>query len=271
MAALIQVLDLCKTFVDVSEKGEISEKGVMALQDISLEIHDGEFVCIVGPSGCGKTTLLHTIAGLKPYFPPDRGEILLEGQRVRGPGAERGVVFQEYALLPWRNVQANIEFGLKLQGVSPAERAKRSQYYIELIGLQEFREKFPHQLSGGMKQRVAVARALVNNPKILLMDEPFAAVDAQTRMTLQEELNRIYEKEKKTILFVTHSVEEAVFLANRILVLSCRPGKVLEDLPVPLHRPRMWAEVQKQPEFQRLVAYILSLIRRKECLSEGEK
>jgi NitT/TauT family transport system ATP-binding protein len=256
MGTMIEVKGLCKTFTDPSRKE------IAALKDISLEIQEGELVCIVGPSGCGKTTLLHSIAGLKPYFPPEHGKIFLEGQRIKGPGAERGVVFQEYALLPWRNVQENIEFALKLQGIPGPERAKRSDYYINLISLQEFRDKFPHQLSGGMKQRVAVARALVNNPKILLMDEPFAAVDAQTRMTLQEELNRIYEKEKRTILFVTHSVDEAVFLATRIVVLSARPGRILEDIPVHLPRPRLWARIHQQPEFQNLASHLLSLIRK---------
>jgi NitT/TauT family transport system ATP-binding protein len=256
MAAMIEIQGVSKSFSD------ISQNVTAAVEDISLKIQAGEFVCIVGPSGCGKTTLLHSIAGLKPYFPPERGAIFIEGRQVKGPGAERGVVFQEYALLPWRNVQENIEFGLKLRGVTPAERAKRSEYYIHLMGLQEFQGKFPHQLSGGMKQRVAVARALVNNPKVLLMDEPFAAVDAQTRMTLQEELNRIYEQEKNTILFVTHSVEEAVFLSTRIIVLTSRPGRVLDDLPVRIPRPRRWAEMPRDLEFQRLLTYVLSLIRK---------
>ncbi len=256
MPALIEIRDLMKNF-----REDITQKEVMALKDISMDAQEGDFVCIVGPSGCGKTTLLHIIAGLKPYFPPNRGAIYLEGQKIKGPGAERGVVFQEYALLPWRNVQDNIEFGLKLRGIPPQERESRSDYFINLIGLQEFREKFPHQLSGGMKQRVAVARAFVNNPKILLMDEPFAAVDAQTRMTLQEELNRIYEKAKKTILFVTHSVEEAVFLANRIVVLSCRPGMILDDISVNIPRPRSWAKVIHDSAFQDLVSRVLSLIR----------
>jgi len=256
MSAMIAVQGVSKSFSD------ISQNIVWAIQDISLEVQAGEFVCIVGPSGCGKTTLLHIIAGLKPYFPPERGKVFIEDRQVKGPGAERGVVFQEYALLPWRNVQENIEFGLKLGGIGPVERARRSEYYIRLIGLEEFRGKFPHQLSGGMKQRVAVARALVNNPKVLLMDEPFAAVDAQTRMTLQEELNRIYEQEKKTILFVTHSVEEAIFLATRIIVMSARPGRILDDLPVRIPRPRRWADMPKNPEFQRLLTQVLSLIRK---------
>ncbi len=256
MPPLIRIQNLSKIFQDPSKKH------ISALEDISLEVNEGEFLCTVGPSGCGKTTLMNIIAGLKPYFPPDRGEIFLEGEKIKGPGAERGVVFQEYALLPWRNVCANIEFGLKLRGLPPEERKRRSDYYIDLLGLEEFREKFPHQLSGGMKQRVAVARALVVNPKVLLMDEPFAAVDAQTRMTLQEELNRVYEKEKKTIFFITHSVEEAVFLGSRIVVMSRRPGRILEAIPVTLPRPRLWAEIHKHPEFPKLVAHLLSLIRK---------
>jgi NitT/TauT family transport system ATP-binding protein len=253
---MIEVAGLCKTFSDPLHKG------VAALEGVSLEVFEGEFVCIVGPSGCGKTTLLHSIAGLKPYFPPDSGQILIGGEKVKGPGAERGIVFQEYALFPWRDVQENIEFGLKLRGVPREERARRSEYYIHLVGLNEFRKKFPHQLSGGMKQRVAVARALVNNPKVLLMDEPFAVVDAQTRMTLQEELNRIYDNEKKTVIFVTHSVEEAIFLATRIIVMSSRPGRILEDLPVRLPRPRLWAEIGRDPAYQELLSRILSLIRK---------
>ena len=233
---------------------------VLALENISLDVSERDFVALVGPSGCGKSTLLHIIAGLPPYFRPDSGEVQLEGRAVTGPGKERGMVFQEYALLPWETVMKNVAFGLELQGWDKAECCRQAEHYIDLVGLGGFEHKFPHQLSGGMRQRVAVARALCNKPKVLLMDEPFAAVDAQTRMTLQEELTNIWEREHTTVLFVTHSVEEAVFLANRVVVLGKRPGRVIDDKPVNLQRPRVWSTMQNNPEFGKLVQTILARI-----------
>ncbi|MBN1455009.1 MAG: ABC transporter ATP-binding protein [Methanomicrobia archaeon] len=204
-----------------------------ALEDINLEVKPSEFLCIVGPSGCGKTTLLRMIAGLD-Y--PTSGEIILDGTPVEGPSPDRGMVFQEFSLFPWRTVLKNVEFGLKIQGKRDIKRT--AERYIELVGLTGFEHSFPFQLSGGMKQRVAIARALATEPAILLMDEPFGSVDAQTRNLLQEELLEIWKRTKKTILFVTHSVDEAVYLADRVVVMSSRPGRILEVLAVDIERPR---------------------------------
>jgi NitT/TauT family transport system ATP-binding protein len=204
-----------------------------ALENINLEVKPREFLCIVGPSGCGKTTLLRMIAGLD-Y--PTSGEIILDGTPVEGPSPDRGMVFQEFSLFPWRTVLKNVEFGLRIQGKRDIKRT--AMRYIELVGLTGFEHSFPFQLSGGMKQRVAIARALATEPAILLMDEPFGSVDAQTRNVLQEELLEIWKRTKKTILFVTHSVDEAVYLADRVVVMSSRPGRILEVLSVNIERPR---------------------------------
>jgi NitT/TauT family transport system ATP-binding protein len=204
-----------------------------ALEAINLVVKPAEFLCIVGPSGCGKTTLLRMIAGLD-Y--PSSGEIILDGNQVTGPSPDRGMVFQEFSLFPWKTVLKNVEFGLEILEV-PNKR-KIAEEYIELVGLQGFEQSYPYELSGGMKQRVAIARALATNPSILLMDEPFGSVDAQTRNILQEELLEIWARTKKTILFVTHSVDEAVYLGDRILVMSTRPGRIIECMQVTLPRPR---------------------------------
>lgn len=202
---------------------------VNAIASIDLDISEGEFVCILGPSGCGKSTLLYLIAGL---LRPTSGEILVNGDRVTAPGRDRGIVFQEYALLPWKSVRANIALGPKLRGMRREERNALAQEYIDLVGLSGFEEKFPHELSGGMRQRAAVARTLAADPEVVLMDEPFAAVDAHTRMSLQEELVRIWKATGKTILFVTHSVEEAAYLGDRVVVLSRPPSRVQEIVRV---------------------------------------
>jgi NitT/TauT family transport system ATP-binding protein len=206
-----------------------------ALQNINLEIEENEFICFIGPSGCGKTTLLRIIAGLEE---PSGGEILLEGRPIKGPGPERGMVFQEYSLFPWRTVLDNVAFGLELKGISKEERHIKARQYLKMVELERFEERYPHELSGGMKQRVAIARALVNDPKALLMDEPFGALDAQTRNIMQSELLRIWEEEKKTIVFVTHSVDEAIYLADRIVIMSARPGKIKDVIKIDLPRPR---------------------------------
>ncbi len=204
-----------------------------ALENITLEVTPREFLCIVGPSGCGKTTLLRMIAGLD-Y--PTSGEIILDGTPVRGPSPDRGMVFQEFSLFPWRTVLKNVEFGLEIQDKRDIKRT--AERYIELVGLSGFEHSFPFQLSGGMKQRVAIARALATEPAILLMDEPFGSVDAQTRNVLQEELLEIWKRTKKTILFVTHSVDEAVYLADRVVVMSPRPGRIRDIVSVEIERPR---------------------------------
>lgn len=233
---------------------------VEALDSIDLSISRSEFVSIVGASGCGKTTILNTIAGLPPYFPPDRGEVRLDDVPIRGPGAERGMVFQEYALFPWRTVEQNIEYGLRLKGVAPGQRQEICRYYIGLMGLTGFEHVYTHQLSGGMKQRAAIARALAVRPKVLLMDEPFAAVDAQTRMALQEHLSQVWEEERNTVIFVTHHVAEAIFLSNRVIAMTRRPGRIRADLPVRLKRPRVWSEVNTNKAFLELQDTLVRLI-----------
>ncbi|MDR7419725.1 MAG: ABC transporter ATP-binding protein [Armatimonadota bacterium] len=247
------IRDLSKTYFDLYTRQHIA-----AVERVSLEIAPGEFVSILGPSGCGKTTLLNMIAG---FIPPTHGEILLNGRRITGPGPDRGVVFQSFALFPWKTVLDNVGFGLKMRGVPKADRDRIAREYIALVGLAGFESRYPHELSGGMQQRVGVARVLANSPELMLMDEPFASVDAQTRMTLQEELTRIWETQRPTILFVTHDVEEAVFLANRVIVLSARPGRIRETISVDLPRPRAWHRLVEDTDYKALVARVLSLVR----------
>jgi NitT/TauT family transport system ATP-binding protein len=202
---------------------------------------DGEFVCVLGPSGCGKTTLLRIIAGLEE---PTGGTILLNKKEITDPGSDRGMVFQEFGLFPWRTVRKNIEFGIEIRKVEKEERRKISDKYIDLVGLKGFENSHPYELSGGMKQRVGIARALANNPEILLMDEPFGALDAQTRNLMQKELLRIWSETKKTVVFITHSVDEAVFVADRVVVMSARPGKIRYVFNVGWERPRDRASVE---------------------------
>ncbi len=224
-----------------------------ALDDVTLEIKDKEFVCFIGPSGCGKTTLLRIIAGLDT---PTSGEILLDGTKISVPDAKRGMVFQEYSLFPWRTVIDNIAFGLLMQGTKKKKAIKIAEKYLEFVGLEQFKNSFPYELSGGMRQRVAIARALATEPQVLLMDEPFGALDAQTRNTLQHELLEIWGKKNVTILFVTHSMDEAVFLADRIVVMSARPGKIKEIIDVDLPRPRD----RTAPESNALRNHVLKLL-----------
>jgi NitT/TauT family transport system ATP-binding protein len=206
-----------------------------ALQNIDLEIDQGEFVCIVGPSGCGKSTLLHLIAGLDR---PTTGEITVDGSPVNGPGTDRILLFQELGLFPWLTVRQNVEFGLKMAGVSKTERRDRARVFLRMVHLSHFEDHYIHQLSGGMKQRVALARSLAIRPKILLMDEPFAALDAQTRDMLHDELERIWKETSPTIVFVTHNVREAVRLGDRVLLMSFRPGRIKKQFQIDLQRPR---------------------------------
>jgi NitT/TauT family transport system ATP-binding protein len=226
---------------------------VKALADVSLSIRANEFVSIIGPSGCGKTTLLKMIDGLIPY---DSGKILIDGKQVTAPGPDRAVVFQAFALLPWRTVLTNVEFSLELRQVPKEERAKTARDYLKRVGLADFENHYPHELSGGMQQRAGLARALAVNPSILLMDEPFGAVDAQTRQLLQEELLELWQRERKTVIFITHSMDEAVYLSDRVVVMTPRPGKVAEILDVPLPRPRVSEEVRRDAKFVDLTNYI---------------
>jgi NitT/TauT family transport system ATP-binding protein len=196
---------------------------VLALEDVSLSVGNREFVALLGPSGCGKSTLLYLIGG---FLPVETGRIMVEGKDVAGPGPDRGIVFQHFALFPWKTVRGNILYGLERQGMAKAEREQRAMQYIEMVGLSGFEDSYPSQLSGGMKQRTAIARTLAIDPNILLMDEPFGALDAQTRSLMQEELLRIWQRTPKTVIFVTHDVQEAVYLADRVAVMSARPGRI---------------------------------------------
>ena len=227
--------------------------GTEALQKVSFDVEDGEFVCLLGPSGCGKTTLLRIIAGLETLT---SGEITLNGTPITGPDPKRGMVFQQYSLFPWRTILDNITFGLEMQGIKKVEARKQVEKYIDLVGLEQFKNSYPYELSGGMQQRAAIARALANEPEVLLMDEPFGALDAQTRNTLQDELLKIWEHRHVTILFVTHSVDEAVFLSDRIVVMTSRPGRVREIVTVELPRPRC----RTGAEANRLRDYVLKVL-----------
>ncbi len=211
------------------------ERHVTALDDINLSIDTGEFVCLLGPSGCGKTTLLNLIAG---FLLPTSGSILVDGTAITGPGPERGMVFQEYGIFPWFTVAQNIAFGPRMRGASKQEQEEIVNHYVDLVHLKGFEHHYPGELSGGMKQRVSIARSLANGPDMLLMDEPFGALDAMTRETMQEELLRIWEMDKKTCVFVTHSIGEAVYLADRIVILSAHPGRVKDIVSVDLERLR---------------------------------
>jgi NitT/TauT family transport system ATP-binding protein len=238
----------------------------LALADVSLDIEDGEFVCIVGPSGCGKSTVLNLIAGLDK---PTAGVLEKDGKPIEGPGADRGVMFQDYALMPWQTVQDNVGFGLRHgtpgKAFTPEQREQRIRDFVELVGLKGSEKKYPHQLSGGMRQRVALARLLANGPDILLMDEPLGALDAQTRLILQIELLRIWgqtaaREKRKTAVFITHDIEEAVFLADRVVVMSSHPGRVRAVLSIDLPRPRD-ESVRANPRFGQLTEQIWGLIR----------
>jgi NitT/TauT family transport system ATP-binding protein len=230
-----------------------------AVAGIDLDVMANEFLCIVGPSGCGKSTLISAISG---FLKPASGSVTMDGRPISGPGRDRGVVFQEYALLPWKKVIDNVALGLKFRGIPKAERNETARRYLALANLLDAAEKYPHELSGGMKQRAAVARTLANEPEVMLMDEPFAAIDAQTRMTLQEELLRIWQRSKVTVVFVTHSVEEAVFLADRVVVLTPGPGRVKAILHVDIPRhERSWAGLTGNAAYEGLREEVYRLVR----------
>ena len=225
----------------------------IALNGANLDIYDNEFICVVGPSGCGKSTLLNIIAGLHEAT---SGDVLVDGVKVEGTGVDRGVVFQQYALFPWLTVKKNVMFGLNLKkGMTDAEREEIALKYIKMVGLEKFVDSYPKELSGGMKQRVAIARAYAVNPSILLMDEPFGALDAQTRTQLQTELLKTWEEEKKTCFFITHDVEEAILLASRVVVMSARPGRIKEVIDIDIPYPRN-QETKMLPRFTELKNYI---------------
>lgn len=253
----IELDRLCQVYRINTGKKEKREEEFLAVEDFSLTVREGEFVAIVGPSGCGKSTLLDIVAGLSK---PKSGSITISGKQVSGPALDRGFVMQGYALFPWRTVLKNVEFGLELKHVPKKVRDAIAKKYINLVGLEQFENRYPYELSGGMKQRVAIARALAYDPEVLLMDEPFAAVDAQTRETLQDELIKIVEKTNKTVIFVTHSIEEAVLLADRVVVMTCNPGRVREIIDINLPKPRNNASIHEAKNFEDIRHYIWSLL-----------
>jgi NitT/TauT family transport system ATP-binding protein len=247
----LTIQNVSKTYFD-----PYAGANVTAVHDISLKVNQGEFISIVGPSGCGKTTLLNMIAG---FLPISGGSITIDEKPIKGPGPDRGVVFQTFALFPWKTVSENVGFGPRMRGLPKKECDQIALEFLSLVGLEHVAQKYPNELSGGMQQRVGVVRALANNPDVLLMDEPFASVDAQTRMTLQEELTKIWQERRPTILFITHDVAESVFLADRVVVLS--KGRVLEDMSIQLQRPRVWENLIEDDTFKALSSQVLNKVR----------
>ncbi|MEU2165431.1 ABC transporter ATP-binding protein [Streptomyces chengbuensis] len=249
--------DVRKDFTVKDRTGAGQATRFTALDGIDLEIADGEFVVLVGPSGCGKSTLLELLGGLAQ---PTGGRILLDGEPVTGPGLDRGIVFQQYALLPWRTAQGNVEFGLEATGFPRRQRAARAREFLDLVGLTGFEDRHPHELSGGMRQRVAIARSLAYDPDVLLMDEPFAALDAQTRESLQDELLRIWQRTGKTVVFITHGIDEAVYLGQRVAVMTSRPGRIKQIVPVSLGSRSATDDLRSSPGFARHRHEIWSLL-----------
>jgi NitT/TauT family transport system ATP-binding protein len=250
LKGLVEVEDLSICF---QRKGQL----IPVLESIDFTIAPGEFVCLLGPSGCGKSTILNAIAGfIKPYS----GSVTVDRKRIVRPGADRGFVFQQYSLLPWKTTFQNVEFGLKIQGIPAAKRKEIVNYYLNRVGLYKHRNSYPYQLSGGMQQRASIIRALVNSPSVLLMDEPFAALDAQTRHMMQELLLDIWSELKATVIFVTHDIEEAVFLSDRIFVMGVNPGRIKQIVDVPLERPRH-IDIMVTSEFLQLNREVFELIR----------
>ena len=245
-ADIIRFEGVGKSFVG---RGRQAGQIVRALDDVNFEAREREFLSILGPSGCGKTTCLRILAGLTDF---DEGRVTVHGKDVIGPGRDRAMVFQSFNLFPWKSVQDNVEFGLKLQGISAAERRDRIRPYVELVGLRGFENHYPHQLSGGMQQRVGIARALATNADILLMDEPFASIDAQTRELLQDELLKILDRAQKTVVFITHSIDEAIYLSDRVLVFRPRPGGVAATFDIDLPKPRWTYKARSEPRFVQL-------------------
>jgi len=249
----------------VSKNFIAKKRQVVALADTSFTVAENEFVTLLGPSGCGKSTLLKIIAGLEE---PSSGKVLLDGREITGPGRDRGMVFQSYTLFPWLTVRENIEFGLDVAGRSRGEKREVSEHYIQKIGLQGFADAYPRELSGGMTQRVAIARALANDPEVLLMDEPFGALDAQTRAVMQELLLDVWDESHKTIIFVTHDVDEAVFIGDTVYVMTARPGRIKARIPVDLP-PQRTFDLKVAPEFLAIKKEILSLIREEAWKAAG--
>jgi NitT/TauT family transport system ATP-binding protein len=259
MSSRIELRSVRQTFV-VRGNEDKKLRDFVALDDLNLVVEPGEFVTVVGPSGCGKSTILDLVSGLSR---PSGGEVLVDGEVITGPGLDRSVVFQQYTLLPWRTAQSNVEFALEANGgLSRSERAERARDYLDLVGLTEFASRLPGELSGGMKQRVAIARSLCYEPGVLLMDEPFGALDAQTRESLQEELLEIWRRTGTTVVFITHDIEEAVFLGQRVAVMSTRPGRIIETIRIELDKDGAAEnDVRATPEFADHRHHIWSLLR----------
>ncbi|MEE7456048.1 sulfonate ABC transporter ATP-binding protein [Methylorubrum populi] len=255
---LIEVQDFCLRY-------ETMEGAVEAVSDTSLTVRPGEFVSIVGPSGCGKSTLLNALAG---FLKPSGGRVTVDGEPISGPSADRGMIFQQYSLFPWKTVRQNVEFGLKMSGVSRSERERRARTLLGLAGLTPFEDHYPDRLSGGMKQRVGIVRALATGPRILLLDEPFGALDAQTRLIMQQILTNMWQQLKISVLFVTHDIDEAIFLSDRIYVMTARPGSIKAEIVVPLPRPRE-PSMTLSSEFLGLRRGLMSLIREESIRAMG--
>jgi NitT/TauT family transport system ATP-binding protein len=257
---LIEVRNLGVVFGD-------DDSAVEAVRNVSVDVQPGEFVSLIGPSGCGKSTLLSIVGG---FLKPTSGEALLDGAAITKPGSDRGVVFQQYSLFPWASVRKNVEFGLKMQGVSATERESKARTLLGLAGLLAFENHYPDQLSGGMKQRIGIVRALATSPQVLLMDEPFGALDSQTRVVMQEILTNIWQRFRISVLFITHDIEEAIFLSDRIYVMTARPGRIKAEINVPLPRPRT-AEMTDWAEFSALVHELKGLIREESLAAMGSE
>ncbi|HEY7541034.1 MAG TPA: ABC transporter ATP-binding protein [Methylomirabilota bacterium] len=253
-------MDAASGRIEITDLGIVfgrDGRQVEAVRRFTLMTTPGEFVALLGPSGCGKTTVLNAVAG---FVSPTLGHVAIDGQRVTAPGADRGMVFQQHSLFPWKTVLANVEFGLKMRGIGSIERTLQARRYLNLVGLADFERAYPGELSGGMQQRVGIARVLVNRPRVMLMDEPFGALDAQTRLTMQELLLAVWREVRTTVLFVTHDIDEAIFLADRVAVMTARPGRIRDLIPVKLPRPRP-AEVIATAEFMALKARVLAQVR----------
>ena len=255
---LIEVRDFCLRY-------ETMEGSVEAVSNASLTVRPGEFVSIIGPSGCGKSTLLNALAG---FLKPSSGQVTVDGEAIAGPSAERGMIFQQYSLFPWKTVRENVEFGLKMKGVRRSERERQARTLLGLAGLTAFENHYPDRLSGGMKQRVGIVRALATGPRILLLDEPFGALDAQTRLIMQQILTNMWQRLKISVLFVTHDIDEAIFLSDRVYVMTARPGSIKAEIVVPLPRPRLPA-VTLSSEFLGLRRGLMSLIREESIRAMG--
>jgi len=240
---------------------------VQAVDEVSLYVAPGEFVSIIGPSGCGKSTLLNVVAG---FTQPTEGDALLDGELIDGPGADRGVVFQQYSLFPWMSVRKNVEFGLRMQGVSPSKRETTARTLLGLAGLLAFENHFPDQLSGGMKQRVGIVRALATSPQVMLMDEPFGALDSQTRVVMQQILTNMWQRFRLSVLFITHDIEEAIFLSDRVYVMTARPGRIKAEIEIALPRPRN-AEMMSSIEFTQILHKLRNLIREESLAAMGSE